>query len=88
MVGVYLCVKAYGGEQLSFSLRATLTQCPADFTDTGERMICSAAVSSPEKRHSGCNADGTCICIAPYLKPPVETYEGQTLLLANAGLHY
>ena len=75
-VGLYLCVKAYGQEQLSFNLRATLTQCPADFSNTGERMECSSVLSSPDKRHSGCTAEGICLCKPPYEKPPMETYEG------------
>ena len=74
--GLYLCVKAYGQEQLSFTLRATLTQCPADFSKTGERMECSSVLSSPDRRHTGCTAEGTCLCKPPYAKPPMDIYEG------------
>jgi hypothetical protein len=76
--GVYLCVKAYGDQELTFSLKATLSKCPADFSSTtGEKMECSSVVSSGDKRHTGCNDDGTCICKPPYVKPLAETYEGK-----------
>ena len=74
--GVHLCIKAYGEKNLTFSLRATITKCPGDFTSTGERMECSTPISASDKRYTGCNDDGTCSCKEPYAKPLEYTYEG------------
>ena len=74
--GVHLCIKAYGEKNLTFSLRATITKCPGDFTSTGEQMVCSTPTSASDKRYTGCNDDGTCSCKEPYAKPLEYTYEG------------
>ena len=74
--GVYLCVKAYGDVPLTYSLRASLSKCPGDFTDAGESVECSSLVNSSDKRFTGCNDDGTCQCKAPYQKPLATTYSG------------
>ncbi|KAK9810844.1 hypothetical protein WJX73_001470 [Symbiochloris irregularis] len=77
--GVWLCVKAYGGawsRSLTYSLKARATQCPANFDDQGGLMECSSALDAPasDKRSTGCNADGTCACKAPYAKPVPAVY--------------
>ncbi len=77
--GVYLCVKAYGEVNTSFALRATTTQCPADFSDDGSVRVCSSALdASPEDRRSeGCSAEGECMCKPPWSKPVSEVYPGE-----------
>ncbi len=67
--GLFICVKAYGSANLTFSLRAVPTMCPADFTAAGEQLLCSSLIGSGEQRHSGCSPEGTCQCLAPYAKP-------------------
>lgn len=76
LAGVYLCIKAYGDVSLNFSLRAAVSQCPGDFSNTGDRMECSSPVSASDKRYTGCNDDGTCICSPPYQKPIPQPYAG------------
>ncbi|EIE26855.1 hypothetical protein COCSUDRAFT_39831 [Coccomyxa subellipsoidea C-169] len=74
--GVYLCVKAYGEANLTYSLRATLSQCPADFNKEGEQLLCSSPLNGPasEQRYSQCLSDGTCACKPPYNKPIEDVY--------------
>ncbi|KAK9853882.1 hypothetical protein WJX84_009959 [Apatococcus fuscideae] len=76
--GVYQCVKAYGLNGLTFSMRSVLTQCPAGFTDEGEQLICSSPVAAPasSQRFSECTPEGTCACKDPWKKPAGTTYEG------------
>ena len=73
-------MRAYGGHNITFNIRAVLSECPSDFTDDGEEMICSTPKSSAHKRHSGCKPDGTCSCVEPYKKPMAATYEGKCLI--------
>ncbi|KAK9843435.1 hypothetical protein WJX81_002486 [Elliptochloris bilobata] len=73
--GVFICVKAYGSANLTYSLRAVPTMCPADFTPQGDQLLCSSLVGRGEQRHSGCSADGTCQCLAPYAKPVASVYD-------------
>lgn len=75
--GVYLCVKMYGNHNATFSLRGVLSECPSDFTKKGEQRICSTLKASSEKRHTGCNSDGSCICKDPFKKPIAIPYAGQ-----------
>lgn len=92
--GVYLCVKAYGEANLTYSLRATLSQCPADFTKEGEQLLCSSPLHGPasEQRYSQCLSDGTCVCNPPYNKPVEDVYPCEAAALSSgfkhhAGLH-
>lgn len=74
--GAYLCVKAYGDSNLTFSMRASLTLCPADFTATGKQLLCSSPLDADasQKRFTACQADGTCVCKAPWAKPVENVY--------------
>ncbi|KAK9824143.1 hypothetical protein WJX72_008089 [[Myrmecia] bisecta] len=76
--GVYLCIKAYGEANVSYSLRALTTQCPSDFTAEGDARVCSALVNAPadQQRSQGCTAEGQCICKPPWNKPVSEVYPG------------
>lgn len=74
--GVFICVKAYGSANLTYSLRAVPTMCPADFTAEGAQLQCSSLVGRGEQRHSGCAPDGTCLCKPPYAKPVPSVYDG------------
>ncbi len=68
--GAFICVKAYGTANLTFSLRAVPSMCPADFTPAGAQLLCSSPVGGGgPQRHSGCSAEGVCQCVAPYAKP-------------------
>ena len=80
-VGVWLCVKAYGGaysQGPTFSLRAKATVCPSSFDDEGRLTECSTRVGAPEsERHSSaCTLEGNCVCKAPYQKPVPTVYPG------------
>ena len=74
--GVYLCIKAYGEVNLTYSLRATLSDCPADFTATGQQLLCSSPLNgdASQQRYTECAPDGTCVCKAPYDKPVDDVY--------------
>lgn len=74
--GVYLCVKAYGEVNLTYSLRAALSDCPADFTSGGEQLLCSSPLTgdASQQRYSQCAPDGTCVCKPPYDKPVDGVY--------------
>lgn len=81
--GAYLCVKAYGDANLTFSLRAALSLCPADFTPAGEQLLCSSSIASGDPaalRYSACQADGTCVCKPPYAKPVESVYPCESCL--------
>ena len=73
---MFICVKAYGSANLTYSLRAVPTMCPADFTAEGEQLLCSSRIGRDEQRHSGCAPDGTCQCKPPYAKPVPSVYDG------------
>ena len=74
--GAYLCAKAYGEANLTYSLRATLSICPADFTASGEELLCSSPLTADasQQRYSACLPDGTCACKPPYAKPVENVY--------------
>ena len=74
--GVYLCIKAYGEVNLTYSLRATLSDCPADFSSTGEQLVCSSPLNGDpsQQRYTECASDGTCVCKPPYDKPVDNVY--------------
>ena len=86
--GAYMCVKAYGTVASTYTLKAVYTRCPADFTEDGEQMICSSAVTAPdsEKRYTSCSSEGLCNCKAPYAKPLPEVYEGMLLTYLLCGV--
>ena len=58
--------------------------CPADFTATGEQLLCSSLIGSGEQRHSGCSPEGTCQCLPPYSKP-VQTPSNTLLCIMREG---
>jgi hypothetical protein len=76
VAGAYLCIKAYGEANLTFSLRAALSLCPADFTEAGEQLLCQSRLdaAASEQRYSECASDGTCVCKPPYNKPVADVY--------------
>ncbi len=61
---------------LTYSLRATLSDCPADFLPSGEQLLCSSPLSGDpsEQRYTQCAPDGTCVCKPPYDKPVDNVY--------------
>lgn len=67
-------------------MKAVMTKCPADFSETGEQMECSTPLSAVDKRHTGCTAEGICLCSGPYAKPVPETYEGMPFLFLAMAL--
>lgn len=81
--GVYLCIKAYGEVNLTYSLRATLSDCPADFLPSGEQLLCSSPLSGDpsQQRYTQCATDGTCVCKPPYDKPVNNVYPCEILAL-------
>ena len=80
--GVYLCIKAYGEVNLTYALRATLSDCPADFSAAGQQLLCSSPVDgdASQQRYTQCAADGTCVCKPPYDKPVEDVYPCEPLL--------
>lgn len=85
--GAYLCVKAYGDSNLTYSLRATTSTCPSDFTATGDQLLCSSPLSTfdpAQLRYSACLADGTCLCKAPYAKPVESVYPREMSCVSQA----
>ena len=80
--GVYLCIKAYGEVNLTYALRATLSDCPADFLAAGQQLLCSSPVDgdASQQRYTQCAADGTCVCKPPYDKPVEDVYPCEPLL--------
>ena len=80
--GVYLCIKAYGEVNLTYALRATLSDCPADFSAAGQQLLCSSPVDgdASQQRYTQCAADGTCVCKPPYDKPVEDVYPCEQLL--------
>ena len=80
--GVYLCIKAYGEVNLTYALRATLSDCPADFSAAGQQLLCSSPVDgdASQQRYTQCAADGTCVCKPPYDKPVEDVYPCEHLL--------
>ncbi len=80
--GVYLCIKAYGEVNLTYALRATLSDCPADFSAAGQQLLCSSPVDgdASQQRYTQCAPDGTCVCKPPYDKPVEDVYPCEPLL--------
>ena len=79
--GVYLCIKAYAEVNLTYSLRATLSDCPADFLPSGQQLLCSSPLGgdSSQQRYTQCAPDGTCVCKPPYNKPVDDVYPCERL---------
>lgn len=74
---MWLCVRAYGREEVNITLRGQPTQCPASFVN-GVLHQCSSPGTQPssEGRYDACSPEGECQCRAPYQRPTNTTYPG------------
>lgn len=77
--GAYLCVRAYGDQGITYSLRMATTACPASWGAAGEPLMCSSPVGAPEgeRRYSQCTSEGRCECSGPYAKPVPQVFPGE-----------
>ena len=77
--GAYICVKAYGdGDKVSFTLSASLTKCPGDFTEEGLPLECSSGLDAADvdRRYDSCSEEGQCLCRSPWAQPVPEVFPG------------
>ena len=77
--GLLLCVHAYGGVNVTTSLRARRDVCPTSFDALdGVATVCSTRVDAPagNKRYEACSPEGRCLCTGAYRAPLPEIYPG------------
>lgn len=76
--GALLCVRAYGGVGVGFSLRALRDLCPLAFDPAdGQPLVCSTKRGDPNQRHDECTAEGACQCLGSFARPVPDVFPGE-----------